>query len=391
MLVLLAGLQGTIVYGQALSARTNDIHLEKTGVGGIEDNRLPVVTWLTPKMEYTNSSENTVNIKAMVSSVHGVKEMYVVVGDNATGEEYSRKYFENSVAVHGVFRIDETLKLPGGSNYIELVVSNDHGSKVSSTRNVTVGMDAIVNLISIDRKDYALMFATDKYEHWDDLVNPIDDAHSIAKELREIYGFEVEIVENPTMEEVWEKLREYNERQFKPQDQLMVFFAGHGHFDDTFGEGYVVAKNSLQNDLSRSTYISHNRLRGVISNIPSEHTLLLMDVCFGGTLDPLIARARGLKEYEAAPWEVVARKLSYRTRKYITSGGKEYVSDGIPGQHSPFAAKLIEALKSRGGSDQLLTLSEVKASLESLKQVPRFGSFGDDDQQSDFVFIVQME
>src|SRR6185312_17037844 len=97
-------------------------------------------------------------------------------------------------------------------------------------------------LVSVDRKDYALLFATDKYDHWDDLVNPVDDAHAIARELKEKYGFTVELIENPTVETIWEKLREYNERKFAPQDQLMVFFAGHGHYDESFGEGFVVAK-----------------------------------------------------------------------------------------------------------------------------------------------------
>jgi hypothetical protein len=185
---------------------------------------------------------------------------------------------------------------------------------------------------------------------------------------------------------VWEKVRAYNERKFKPQDQLMVFFAGHGHFDESFGEGYVVARNSLAGDKSRTTYISHNRLRGVINNIACEHIFLVMDVCFGGTFDPVLARARGAMDAEASEEEIIARKLNHKTRKYLTSGGKEYVSDGIAGSHSPFAGKLLESLKSNGG-DGILTLAELQADLETLKQLPRFGSFGEDEPLSDFIFI----
>jgi hypothetical protein len=197
----------------------------------------------------------------------------------------------------------------------------------------------------------------------------------------------VEVIENPNVEDVFEKLREYNQRKFKPQDQLLIFFAGHGTFDETFGEGYVVAKNSLANDKGKTTYISHNRLRGVVNNIPCEHILLTMDVCFGGTLDPEIARSRNADTYEDTPTEMVARKLSQKTRKYLTSGGKEYVSDGIPGKHSPFASKFIESLRSYGGTDHVLTLQELITNMDVLKQVPRTGSFGDDQRLSDFVFI----
>ena len=188
-----------------------------------------------------------------------------------------------------------------------------------------------------------------------------------------------------------EILSEYLTKEYKPQDQLMIFFAGHGYFDDTFGEGYIVAKNSLLNDRSRTTYVSHNRLRSVINNIPCEHIFLTMDACFGGTFDPVIARSRALDPYsESTENEFLVRKLSHKTRKYLTSGGKEYVSDGIAGKHSPFAAKIIESLNEVGdGKDRILTLQEIKHIVEKLTTEPRFGSFGDDDPASDFVFVAQ--
>jgi hypothetical protein len=210
-----------------------------------------------------------------------------------------------------------------------------------------------------------------------------------VKVLTENYGFEAEILENPSQDEVYNKLRDYAERKFRPQDQLMIFFAGHGYFDDTFGEGFVVASNSLENDKAKTSYISHNRLRGIIQNIPCEHIFLTMDVCFGGTFDPVIASSRGLDGGETNDVEYLVRKLSQRTRKYLTSGGKEYVSDGIPGKHSPFTLKLLQALAEGGGGDRILTLSEIKTYVEKLKPEPRLGSFGDDKPESDFVFVLK--
>ncbi|MFN3841269.1 MAG: hypothetical protein ACK4RF_11245 [Cyclobacteriaceae bacterium] len=104
-------------------------------------------------------------------------------------------------------------------------------------------------------------------------------------------------------------------------------------------------------------------------------------------MDPEIARSRSAEAYEDTPTEMVVRKLSQKTRKYLTSGGKEYVSDGIPGKHSPFASKFIESLRTYGGADRVLTLQELVSSMDVLKQVPRTGSFGDDQKLSDFVFI----
>ena len=42
--------------------------------------------------------------------------------------------------------------------------------------------------------NYALLFATDEYASFGDLVNPINDAETVAKELEENYGIQVEVV-----------------------------------------------------------------------------------------------------------------------------------------------------------------------------------------------------
>jgi hypothetical protein len=284
--------------------------------------------------------------------------------------------------------VDQEIFLTDGENHVELQVENTDGGVVRDSRTILVGMDAISDAVAIDRKDYALLFATDKYDNWNDLVNPVFDAHSIAKELKDRYGFETEVVENATQDQVFVKLREYAQKNYKPQDQLFIFFAGHGVYDEVYGEGYVVASNSLANDQAKTSYISHNRLRSIIDNIPCNHIFLAMDVCFGGTFDPVLAASRGAEEVTDNR-EYLAKKLSMRTRKYLTSGSKEYVSDGIAGQHSPFAQRFLEALSSNGGQDRILILDELKLFMERMKTTPRFGSFGTDQQGSDFVFVAK--
>ena len=73
----------------------------------------------------------------------------------------------------------------------------------------------------------------------------------------------------------------------------------------------------------------------------------------------------------------------------MTSGGKEYVSDGVAGNHSPFAKQFVEALNSKGGNDGILTLNELMTYVEKLKTAPQYGKFGSDKQGSEFVFVVK--
>ncbi len=117
-----------------------------------------------------------------------------------------------------------------------------------------------------------------------------------------------------------------------------------------------------------------------------------MDVCFGGTFDAALAGSRGQDDEvyrEQSQAEFLTRKLTYKTRKYLTSGGKTYVSDGIPGKHSPFAKSFLEALASQGGKDGILTLQEIFSFVEKLKNPPRMGEFGDNQPGSDFLFLVK--
>jgi hypothetical protein len=277
-----------------------------------------------------------------------------------------------------------------GENVIRLVVVTEKGGQVAYYRHVLIGMDALTKAVDINRKDYALFIATDKYDQWSDLVNPVYDAETIERELRENFGFETEVLLNPEQDDILVKLKEYSTKKYRPQDQLFIFVAGHGQYDDAFKEGYLVSKNSLKNDEAKSSYIAHSILRNVVNNIPCEHILLTMDVCFSGTFDPVIAR-RGDDDVYAnvENSEMLVRLLSKKTRKYLTSGGKEYVSDGIPGNHSPFAKKFLEVLKTRGGADRIITMPEIYSTMQGLKTLPRTGGFGDDEQDSDFVFVFQ--
>lgn len=241
-------------------------------------------------------------------------------------------------------------------------------------------------------KSYALIFATNQYEYWNNLSNPIPDAQAVAKDLQEIYSYEIDLVQNPTQNQIILKLKEYLQKKFEPNDQLLIFFAGHGQYDETFGEGYVVAKDSRLDDEAKSSYLSYATLRTYINNMQCKHILLVMDVCFGGTFDPQLAskNLRGIPPNKPNDDELEAfvnRKLQARTRRYITSGGKEYVSDGTPGMHSPFVRKFLEALRSYGGKDKVMTIAEILTYLETITPQPHHGEFGSNEPGSDFLLI----
>jgi hypothetical protein len=92
------------------------------------------------------------------------------------------------------------------------------------------------------------------------------------------------------------------------------------------------------------------------------------------------------KEREISGNEFIKRKIGTLSRLYLTSGGKEYVPDGLPGHHSPFASRFINALDYKGGNDGILTFGEIKSFVEKLNPYPRGGVFNSK-SDGDFVLV----
>ena len=86
-------------------------------------------------------------------------------------------------------KIDKELSLPDGINELEILVENLDGLQSISKRQIHVGSPALADAAKLGRKDYALIFATDKYDNWRALVNPIFDSRTIADDLTKTSGF----------------------------------------------------------------------------------------------------------------------------------------------------------------------------------------------------------
>ena len=283
-----------------------------------------------------------------------------------------------------------TVELVYGSNLIRITATD-------TLRNTAREQFTIIREEALHTgktgKDYALLFATDAYVHWPNLWNPLFDAEAIRVDLQEIYGFQVELIHNPTRENILEALLKYAEKDYTEEDQFLIFFAGHGYFNRKFREGYLVAHDTKRadDDITMGSYLSHSEFRNIIDRMSCEHIFLVMDTCYSGTFDQRIAM-RGEAEDVSKPLSNsdIKRKLKYTTRWYLTSGGKEQVSDGIPGRHSPFARELLEALRSSGGRDNILTIDEVLSYLDRIENPkPRSSGFGRNEPGSDFLFIAK--
>lgn len=182
-------------------------------------------------------------------------------------------------------------------------------------------------------KNYILLIGINGYRNWNKLHNAVKDCEDIAKTLVDFYDFDHDNVitlynADATRENILETLESLQET-LSDEDNLLIYYAGHGFYDDMSQLGYWVPFEARLNKIP--DFIRNSTIHDYLRTIETKHTLLIADACYAGSL---FSAHRGVLNQNA------------RSRWAFTSGDIEKVWDGQPGQNSPFARYLIRYLRS---------------------------------------------
>jgi hypothetical protein len=226
---------------------------------------------------------------------------------------------------------------------------------------------------------HALVIGNNQYAKLPVLRTPVPDAAVVSSLLELDYGFDVELLANATRSQIISALNRYRAR-LGESDNLLVYYAGHGWFDEEAQRGYWLPVDAKQDD--PSNWLSNPTITDLIRVIPAKHVMVVADSCYSGTL----TRGINMRPRRDRFLERMARK---RARTVLTSGGLEPVEDGS-GRHSVFAGAFIEALRSNehvmDGTDLFNSIRH-SVMLES-DQTPEYGDIrraGHDG--GDFLFV----
>ena len=230
---------------------------------------------------------------------------------------------------------------------------------------------------------YGLFIGVNQYESDEivDLSEPFQDAKSLKEVLLKNYEFSEEnaiVLEDPTRSELIDSL-ENLASAVKANDSLLIFYAGHGYWDESFKQGYWLPSDAKQK--SKSSWISNATIRDYIYGIKTKHTLLIADACFSGGLFKTRAAFRGESKLESTLFQMTSRKA-------ITSGTLTEVPDD-----SVFMKYLIKNLESNQlkhlTSQDLFARFKIAVMNNSvLNQVPQYGVVqGAGDEGGDFIFV----
>lgn len=243
--------------------------------------------------------------------------------------------------------------------------------------------EAIVNAeeIEVVGNYYGLIIGVNHYKETSlvDLDNPITDATFLYSTLIGNYMFEPEniiLLKDPTRAEIIMNLDKLS-NQLTRNDNLVIFYAGHGYWDEEKESGYWLPADADQ--FSSVNWIRNSTIQDFVDDINTKHTLLITDACFAGS----IFKTRGAFQDASI---AVNKLYSLSSRKAMTSGTLKEVPD-----QSVFIEYFMKRLLEN--DKKYLSVSELfysiqEAVLNNSPNVPQYGVIQDTgDEGGDFIFI----
>jgi ankyrin repeat protein len=216
--------------------------------------------------------------------------------------------------------------------------TSDPKKNYSSSRPSELPAPSISEITSkIDfGKYYALVIGNNNYQNLPKLVSAKNDAQEVAKTLKNLYGFSVELLIDASRADILLALRDLR-NNLADQDNLLIYYAGHGWLDKEADEGYWLPINAEKDNMIN--WISNSSITATLRAIRGKHVLIVADSCYSGKL------ARGIRTVDRRPG-YISRLSQKRARCVISSGGIEPVIDsGGKGLHSVFASAFLDALE----------------------------------------------
>lgn len=266
-----------------------------------------------------------------------------------------------------------------------------------ATRNLT-GVPASAGSVRRGRSVIAVI-GIDRYQAWPQLHNAVGDAQGLRGLFIEQLGFSELtpplIDAQASHDAITALIQDQLRSLLRPDDSLVLFFAGHGHTETTQAgtrevtTGYLIPVDARpQGEHRFSSYLNLDTLLKDVAQLPARHILVILDSCHSGfALNevPTVQIVRGADRYS----EVLSARMS---RRVVTSAlhDQAALDSGPVAGHSLFTGTLIEALD-KGAADTdrkgFVTSSELAlyvqrsvASWSGSRQTPDFGAFELDDR-----------
>mgnify|MGYP001268864102 FL=1 len=235
-------------------------------------------------------------------------------------------------------------------------------------------------------KYYGLFIAVEDYANpqIERLDYPVADTRKVIKTLTDRYRFDpddITFLANPDRKAIFRAFGEMRQKVTE-EDNLLIFYAGHGVWMDDMKQGYWLPKDaSGPND--PSDWIPNSTVRDYVKAIKAKHILLVSDACFSGAIfkvrNPFVNPSVSAEKIYQLP-----------SRKAITSGAMKTVPD-----QSVFVEYLVKRLGQNedvylDAQKLFVSFKEAVINNSPNHQTPLYGAINEaGDEGGDFIFILR--
>jgi hypothetical protein len=212
------------------------------------------------------------------------------------------------------------------------------------------------------------------------LKTAVGDAIAIAQALRTEYGFKVTLLTNATREQILQALTHLR-LTLTWDDNLLIYYAGHGSYDPEADQGYWLPVDARSQD--PTNWVSNNDITTMLKAIQARHIMVVADSCYSGSL----TRDANVDIRDA---KYLERMVGKKARTVMTSGGLEPVTDSGGSGHSVFARAFLAVLADNTGIMDAETFFEVvrKPVVLGSQQTPEYSNLRSAGHEGgDFVFV----
>jgi len=364
LILLLPGLE--FLYSQEVESSFVEIHLNN-----LPDTVAPAIRILSPVSRGDRSFQT-------------VKEEFNIIGE-ITDESEIKLVSVNSQLIQvnelGVFTT--RIRLIPGRNHVRVVAAdvNDNLREDSLIVEYTPPVLTLADKIKKESRYCGLIIGIDNYDDSSlpDLDNPVRDAEKLFNLLTTRYTFRKEdmiLLRDARRNDIVHAL-DMLARRVTPNDNVLIFYAGHGTWDEKANIGYWLPSDAFLN--STINWFRNSTLVDYLKVIDSKHTLLITDACFAGSI---------FKTRSAFPKEEKAYEVLYElpSRKAMTSGTLTEVPD-----RSSFTRYLLDRLNENEemylSSEQLFSSFRI-AVINNSDAIPQYGEIRNvGDEGGDFIFL----
>ena len=380
--VLLTG--NMFLFGQVEGeSEVSSINLKKpasaeSGEDGSADRNIndiipPRITIISPQLDSSSSSHLSISdiyLIGRLTDESGIQSLSIndeiITTDN-------NGFFQQSYQLEdglNVFKIDASDVLSNSQTKLCYLIKDAANVRIQSDDDIDSPGDYFGLIIGIDNYQSSSL---------EDLDHPITDATLLYSTLIGNYMFEpgnLTLLKNPTRAEIIMNLDRLS-NQLTKNDNLLIFYAGHGHWDEEKETGYWLPADAEQ--FSSVNWIRNSTIQDFVDDINTRHTLLITDACFAGS----IFKTRGAFQDASI---AVNKLYSLSSRKAMTSGALKEVPDRSVFIEY-FMKRLLENDKKYISSGALFN-SFRDAVLNNSPNIPLYGVIQDSgDEGGEFIFI----